>query len=95
MITDTFTVKADVQLFPQQGGWHYISVPEEITDITRNYADRGVVAITVTLGETSWDTSLLPKGDGTLFIPLAAKVRKKENITVGDTVEVSFKLRKR
>lgn len=95
MLTDTFTVTGEVEIFPQQGGWHYIGMPENYTEITQDYADRGVVAITATVGETSWDTSLLPKGDGTLFIALNAKVRKKEKIDVGDTITVSFHLRER
>ena len=95
MLTETFTVTGEVELFPQKGGWHYIRVPEDYTDLTKDYADRGLVAITATVGETSWDTSLLPMGDGTLFIALNAKVRKSEKIDLGDTIDISFKLRQR
>ena len=37
----------------------------------------------------------MPMGDGTQFIPLLAKVRKSEDIELGEHVEVSFTLRKR
>lgn len=37
----------------------------------------------------------MPMGDGTQFIPLPAKVRKTENISVGDTIDVHFQLRER
>jgi len=35
----------------------------------------------------------LPMGDGTHFIALPAKVRKKENLSLGDEVEISFETR--
>ena len=52
-----------------------------------------LIPITATLGKTTWDTCLAPKGDGTQFIPLKIKVRKDENIKVGDKIKLSFTLR--
>lgn len=92
---DIFPVKGTVELFPQKGGWHYIRVSKKYTEITKDLADRGLVAITATLGKSSWKTSLLPMGDGTQFIALPATVRKKENIKIGDNIELSFVLRER
>ncbi|MGJ3238181.1 MAG: DUF1905 domain-containing protein [Anaerolineae bacterium] len=63
--------------------------------MTKEYADRGLVAIIATMGGTSWDASLLPKGDGTLFIALPARVRKREQIQLGDSIIMSFVLRER
>ena len=73
----------------------YVGVPQKYTEMFRDSADRGLVAVTVTLGKSTWNTSLMPMGDGTQFIPLSAKVRKAEGIEVGDRVELSFILRKR
>jgi hypothetical protein len=89
----TFNVNDKVEIFPQEGGWHYIRVPKEITTKLIHKADRGLIAIRATVGMTAWDTSLLPMGDGTHFIALNAKVRRKEKINLGDTIEISFQLR--
>ena len=94
-MTETFSVKGEVELFPQDKGWHYISVPTEISEPLEQLADRGLIAISATIGEFTWDTSLLPKGDGTHFIALPAKVRDKESLRLGDSIEVRFKLRSR
>lgn len=94
-MTSDFGVTGRVEIFPQQGGWVYVRVPKEYTEITKGLADRGLVAITATLGKTTWNTSLLPMGDGTHFIALNARVRKAENIQVGDTINLSFRLRTR
>ena len=87
---ETFKVNKKVEIFPQKGGWHFIRVPKSITKKLNHKADRGVIAIQAAVGNTSWNTSLLPKGDGTHFIALNATVRKKENINLGDKIEVVF-----
>lgn len=92
---DSFNFSGKVELFPQAGGWHYVSVPNRYTEITRSLADRGLVAITATVGKTSWNTSLLPMGDGTQFIALPAKVRQTENITLGKSINLVFVPRER
>jgi len=58
-------------------------------------ADRGLIAITAHIGNSSWPTSLLPMGDGTHFIALPAKVRTKEKLSLGAAVEISFAMRAR
>ena len=89
-----FQVSGEVKIFQVANPWVYVSVPMEYTEMTRGLANRGLVPITVKLDKSVWNTSLMPMGDGTHFIPLNAKVRKAENISVGDHVELSFTLRK-
>jgi hypothetical protein len=90
---NNYKAKGKVELFPQKGGWVYIRVPFIITKGLLHRADRGLIPIKATVGEFSWDTSLLPMGDGTHFIALNAKARKKESIEVGDTITIAFELR--
>ena len=86
---DTFHIVGEIRIFPQKGGWMYVSVPVSITEKLVHKAQRGLIPVRVTAGNTSWDTSLMPMGDGTHFIPLSAKVRKKEGIELGVNVTVS------
>jgi hypothetical protein len=90
---DTFEITGKVELFPQKGGWFYLHVPLNITKGLLHRADRGLIPIKATVGTTSWNTSLLPMGDGTHFIALNAKVRKREGLDLGKTVSISFVLR--
>lgn len=87
--------KGAVELFPQKGGWHFVRVPETITADFEHFADRGVIAVRAQVGQTSWDTSLLPMGDGTHFIALGKSVREKEELDVGDKIAVSITPRTR
>ncbi|MEL4304444.1 DUF1905 domain-containing protein [Methanococcoides sp. LMO-2] len=90
---EIYTTKGEVEIFPQKGGWHYVRVPTDITEMLLHEAQRGLIPIRATVGETSWETSLMPMGDGTHFVALNAKVRKKENIELGMSISVSFQLR--
>lgn len=88
-------VVGQVELFPQTGGWHYVRIPTRISDPLMHLADRGLIAVRATVGDTTWDTSLLPMGDGTTFIALNARVRKRNGLTVGGPVTVTFTPRDR
>ena len=85
-----YKTKGTVEIFPQKGGWVYIRIPTKITKKLLHLADRGLIPINATVGKTSWKTSLLPMGDGTHFIALNAKVRKKENIELGTEITIYF-----
>lgn len=89
------TFIAKVKLFERDKGWYYVSVPTQLSKPLENLADRGLIAVTARAGNSSWQTSLLPMGDGTHFIALPAKVRSKENISIGATIKVSFEIRSR
>jgi hypothetical protein len=86
---------AVVSLFERDKGWHYVPVPVSLSKPLEHLADRGLIAVTVKIGNSSWPTSLLPMGDGTHFIALPAKVRSKEKLTLGAEIAVSFELRVR
>ena len=86
---------ADVKIFKREKGWYYVSVPTELSKPLEHFADRGLIAVSASVGKTSWSTSLLPIGDGTHFIALPAKVRSKEKITLGAEISVSFTMRTR
>ncbi len=90
-----YTVVGRVELFERAGGWHFVRVPTAISDELQHLADRGLIAVRASVGETTWDTSLLPMGDGTTFIALNATVRKRNALGPGTSVTVGFTPRAR
>ncbi len=90
---DFFVIEAHVEVFPQAGGWHYVPVPVKFTEMSKGMADRGLVPIVARVEDYEWKTSLLPKGDGTHFIAVNAKVRNKYRIRKGDVLKIMFKFR--
>ena len=52
----------------------------------------GSVKVTVTLGESRWQTSLFPQKSGGWFLPVKKPVRLAEGLAEGDTVEIELEL---
>ena len=72
--------------------YHFVSVPEELCDDVRDAADVvsygwGMVPVTLRIGATTWTTSLWPK-DGGYVVPLKDRVRRAEEIELGDVVSM-------
>lgn len=70
--------------------YHFVPVAPAEADALRAVAGLasygwGVIPVTVTLGGTTWTTSLFPK-DGGYLVPVKDAVRRAEGVDVGDTV---------
>jgi hypothetical protein len=52
----------------------------------------GSVKVTVTLGDSRWQTSLFPNKDGSWFLPVKKPVRLAESLEYGDTIEIGLAL---
>lgn len=48
----------------------------------------GSIKVRVTVGNSSWDTSVFPDKSGVYLLPLKAPVRKAEQIQVGQKITV-------
>lgn len=74
--------------------WHFVSVPpeqaDEIVDLTEGRTKGfGSVRVQVTIGRTTWRTSLFPdKRRATFLLPLKKSVRAAEQLGDGSRAEV-------
>ena len=93
-----FEFRGEVWLYPGMAGWHFISLPiEQSAEIKgRDILMRrgfGAVKVAITIGKTSWRTSIFPdKKSGQYLLPVKAEVRKKEEIAAGDVVCVAVEI---
>lgn len=81
-------IAGTVKRFKGKGGWYYIPVPKKSIpeDLPKNR--NGFIPGEFSLNETTWKSSLLPMGDGGLFVALKKEVRKAQSIDVGDEVKI-------
>jgi hypothetical protein len=95
----TYTLKSKVTVYPGMAAWRFLGLPaNEAKEIKEQYGKHakgwGSLPVSVTIGKTTWDTSIFPdKKSGTYLLPLKGQVRKAEDI--GDTDTVAFTLRVR
>jgi hypothetical protein len=93
-----FEFSAPLWLHPGADAWHFVSVPPEvsddITDLSAGFRRGfGSVRVSVTVGATSWRTSVFPDSkQGTYLLPMKKEVRKAEKLVVGDTVHTRLEL---
>lgn len=76
--------------------YHFVSVPEdECVELAEAAAlvsyGWGMIPVAVTVGATTLTTSLWPK-DGGYVVPLKDKLRKAEEIALGDHVTVRLEV---
>lgn len=78
--------------------WTFVTVPEDVSDEIRDRAGPprgfGSVRVEVTIGATTWRTSVFPNSGeaGTFALPLKKAVRKAEDLDVGDTTTVALRV---
>ncbi len=93
-MTETFTAVLWVHDGP--AGWHFVTVPPELADEVRERgagarAGFGSVRVAVTVGGTSWETSVFPDArSGSYLLPVKKAVRAAENLRAGDPVRVEL-----
>ena len=76
--------------------WYFVPIPQDKSDEIKDISSMatygwGVIPVTVTIGETTFTTSLFPK-DGLYLVPVKAVVRKAEKLEEGDTVHVALEI---
>ena len=81
-----------------EGSWHFITLPQDVTDeidelIEARQRGFGSVRVRVTVGATTWATSIFPDAKaGSFVLPVKKAVRSAEGLVDGDPVEVELEL---
>lgn len=76
--------------------WVFVTLPAELAEEIRLVAEPrgfGSVKVRVTVGPTTWDTSVFPDaGRGSYVLPVKKAVRRAVAAEAGDPVEVDLRL---
>ena len=94
-----FRFDAELWLWTGDAAWHFVTVPADVSDEIEGrtgVVERrgfGSVRVRVTIGATSWTTSVFPdKQRGAYVLPVKKDVRAKEGIAAGDRATVVLEL---
>ncbi|TDO68573.1 uncharacterized protein DUF1905 [Kribbella sp. VKM Ac-2571] len=88
---------APLWIYPGEGSWYFVTVPEdvsdEITDLTEGRRRGfGSVRVSVTVGGSTWQTSVFPTKTGTYMLPVKKAIRTAEDLLEGSPVETQLEL---
>ena len=88
-----WTFEGPVVYWRGSAPFYFIPLPEHVLDDLAPVANEltygwGCIPATVTIGDTTFTTSMIPK-DGGFLVPVKVAVRRAEGIDEGDRVEAS------
>ncbi|MFT5224219.1 MAG: hypothetical protein ACI867_002551 [Glaciecola sp.] len=85
-------------LWEGNASWHFVTVPEDVSDAIEFRtsdvrAGFGSVRVEVTVGVTTWRTSVFPDSKrGAYVLPVKKEVRRKESLEVGSEFAIQLAL---
>lgn len=97
-MTRPFRFEAELWRHRGEAAWYFVTLPHDVSDEIAELTepDRrgfGSVRVTVTIGDTTWHTSLFPDTKaGSYVLPVKKSVRREESIDDGDVVRVRLRL---
>lgn len=98
LMSATYSFTEELWLYPGQGAWCFITLPAKYTTEIKAISDPikrgfGSVKVSVTVGTTTWETSIFPDSKSSSYLlPVKKEIRLKNNIQIGDRVKVSVSI---
>ena len=102
MTVHRFEFRAELWLHTGEAAWHFVTLPTDVADDIDEIDERaaagvrgfGSVPVRVTVGATTWDTSIFPDTKaGSFVLPVKKAVRSKEGLDEGAMVDICLELR--
>lgn len=90
--------EAELWLHAGEAAWHFVTVPDDVSDDIEAQSEGsargfGSVRVEVTVGRTTWSTSVFPDSKrGAYVLPVKKSVRTAEGLADGDPVVVELRL---
>lgn len=90
-------IKAKVWVFDGPTAWYMVTIPaKQSKQINKEFGDRhrgwGSIPVLVTLGKTTWKTSIFWEKKGTYVMAIKKEIRKKEKVTSGDVISIKLQI---
>jgi hypothetical protein len=86
------TFEGVVRRYDGQAAWYFVTLPLDLADdirATSEPAGFGSVRVEVSIGRTTWRTSVFPdKASGSYVLPVKAEVRRREQLDDDSTATV-------
>lgn len=96
----TLSIKITTKLWlwnEGKGSWHFVTVDKDSSNSIKDTwmwprKEFGSVPVKVTIGKTTWKTSVFPQKDGSFVLPIKKSVRDSEKIQVNDEISLTIEV---
>jgi len=88
-------IKTRVWIWDGPSPWYFVTIPKkESSEIKKKFGAYhrgwGSIPVTVTIGGSSWKTSIFWEKKGTYILPIKKEIRRAENIGSGDIITLTL-----
>jgi hypothetical protein len=91
---ESWSFDAELWASESVGTWVFLTLPPEVSDDVRLLSGPptgfGAVRVEVTLGTSTWRTSVFPDKARGYVLPVKSAVRRREDLELGDRVLISL-----
>lgn len=93
---NSYEFTSELWLYHGDVAWCFVSLPKEISTEIKSlqHIPRkgfGSVRVKATITKTTWATSIFPDSKaGTYLLPIKKEIRKRNNLSPGDTATISL-----
>ena len=97
-MTPSYSFRAELWLYPEEAGWHFLTLPADVADDLREEAavfrkGFGSIKVTAEISGHTWQTSVFPDSkSGSYLRPVKKAVRTAARISAGDEVAVRLEI---
>jgi hypothetical protein len=93
-----YSIRTALWRYKAHAAWHFLTIgKKKAAEIKELYGHErrgwGSLPVTVTLGSSTWKTSIFPTTEGEYILPVKKSVRANEGIGDGDRVSFTFIIR--
>ena len=98
MTQPVYRFDARLWLYSGKASWHFVTLPHDVADeidelTAPTRRGFGSVRVEVTIGTTTWHTSIFPDTKAESYVlPVKKPVRAAERLAVDDLVEITLRL---
>jgi hypothetical protein len=91
-----FEFTSELWLYPGEAGWYFVTLPAEVADdIDAMVGDRagfGSIPVEVTVGDSTWKTSVFPdKHSASFVLPVKKVIRQQEHLEADSPVTIRLR----
>ncbi|MFZ3301513.1 MAG: DUF1905 domain-containing protein [Microgenomates group bacterium] len=91
-----FEITAKIWIYDGPAAWHFVTITKETSKKIKHIPilrrGWGSVPVNVTIGKTSWKTSIFPDKDDVYLLPIKKEIRRKENLKEGAYIKLKIEI---